>query len=139
MSCFRAWEDWAVYPDPFLIKLQNIFLGLVNLSAEKEPSAIVEVNDVTVLDYEKHSHFTSFSTCFVSFLLQPEPTEDIDGAPFGEYVDGTPLEDVDGVPIDAGPIDGAPIDGAPLDDLDGVPIKHLEEDIDGIPCEWCRG
>lgn len=45
---------------------------------------------------------------------------------------------MDGVPIDAGPIDGAPIDGAPLDDLDGVPIKPMEEDIDGIPCEWCR-
>lgn len=69
-------------------------------------------------------------------LAQPEPAEDIDGAPIGEYVDGTPLEDVDGVPIDAGPIDGAPIDGAPLDDLDGVPIKPMEEDIDGIPCEW---
>uniref|UniRef100_A0A4W6D303 U2 snRNP-associated SURP motif-containing protein n=1 Tax=Lates calcarifer TaxID=8187 RepID=A0A4W6D303_LATCA len=102
MSCFRAWEDWAVYPDPFLIKLQNIFLGLVNLSAEKEPA------------------------------------EDIDGAPIGEYVDGTPLEDVDGVPIDAGPIDGAPIDGAPLDDLDGVPIKPMEEDIDGIPLDQSK-
>uniref|UniRef100_A0A8C4ETI4 U2 snRNP-associated SURP motif-containing protein n=1 Tax=Dicentrarchus labrax TaxID=13489 RepID=A0A8C4ETI4_DICLA len=106
MSCFRAWEDWAVYPDPFLIKLQNIFLGLVNISAEKEPVAV--------------------------------PAEDIDGAPIGEYVDGTPLEDVDGVPIDAGPIDGAPIDGAPLDDLDGVPIKPMEEDIDGIPLDQSK-
>lgn len=72
--------------------------------------------------------------------MQPEPAEDIDGAPIGgEYVDGIPLDDVDGVPIDAGPmIDGAPIDGAPLDDLDGVPIKPMEEDIDGIPCEPCR-
>uniref|UniRef100_A0A8C2Z903 U2 snRNP-associated SURP motif-containing protein n=1 Tax=Cyclopterus lumpus TaxID=8103 RepID=A0A8C2Z903_CYCLU len=102
MSCFRAWEDWAVYPDPFLIKLQNIFLGLVNLAAEKEPPV------------------------------------DIDGAPIGDYGDGTLLEDVDGVPIDAGPIDGAPIDGAPLDDLDGVPIKPMEEDIDGIPCDSCK-
>lgn len=51
MSCFRAWEDWAVYPDPFLIKLQNIFLGLVNLSAEKEPVAIVEVKYVTILHH----------------------------------------------------------------------------------------
>lgn len=52
MSCFRAWEDWAVYPDPFLIKLQNIFLGLVNLAAEKEPPVvIVEVNDATILDH----------------------------------------------------------------------------------------
>uniref|UniRef100_A0A674N532 U2 snRNP-associated SURP motif-containing protein n=1 Tax=Takifugu rubripes TaxID=31033 RepID=A0A674N532_TAKRU len=112
MSCFRAWEDWAIYPDPFLIKLQNIFLGLVNLPGEKEPPAVVE----------------------------PEPAEDIDGAPIGgEYVDGIPLDDVDGVPIDAGPmIDGAPIDGAPLDDLDGVPIKPMEEDIDGIPFDQSK-
>uniref|UniRef100_A0A8D3E2T2 U2 snRNP associated SURP domain containing n=1 Tax=Scophthalmus maximus TaxID=52904 RepID=A0A8D3E2T2_SCOMX len=106
MACFRAWEDWAVYPDPFLIKLQNIFLGLVNLAIEKEPPVV--------------------------------PAEDIDGAPIGEYVDGMPLEDVDGVPIDAGPIDGAPIDGAPLDDLDGVPIKPMEEDIDGIPFDQSK-
>uniref|UniRef100_A0A3P9D573 U2 snRNP-associated SURP motif-containing protein n=1 Tax=Maylandia zebra TaxID=106582 RepID=A0A3P9D573_9CICH len=108
MSCFRAWEDWAVYPDPFLIKLQNIFLGLVNLAVEKEP---------------------------VSLVVEPEPADDIDGAPIGDYVDGTPLEDVDGVPIDSVPLDGAPIDGAPLDDLDGVPIKSMEEDLDGIPLD----
>lgn len=47
MSCFRAWEDWAIYPDPFLIKLQNIFLGLVNLPGDKEPPAAVEVRDGT--------------------------------------------------------------------------------------------
>ncbi|XP_047205507.1 U2 snRNP-associated SURP motif-containing protein isoform X1 [Girardinichthys multiradiatus] len=111
MSCFRAWEDWAVYPDPFLIKLQNIFLGLVNLSAEKEVPVVVE----------------------------PEPAEDLDGAPLAEFVDGAPLEDVDGVPIDAGPIDGAPIDGAPLDDLDGVPIKSIDDDIDGIPLDQSAG
>ena len=29
MSSFRAWESWAIYPSDFLIKLQNIFLGLV--------------------------------------------------------------------------------------------------------------
>uniref|UniRef100_A0A667YXS8 U2 snRNP-associated SURP motif-containing protein n=1 Tax=Myripristis murdjan TaxID=586833 RepID=A0A667YXS8_9TELE len=107
MSCFRAWEDWAVYPDPFLIKLQNIFLGLVNLSADKESPGLI-------------------------------PAEDIDGAPIGEYVDGAPLEDVDGVPIDSGAIDGAPIDGAPLDDLDGVPIKPMEEDIDGVPLDQSK-
>ena len=31
MGCFRAWEDWAVYPNDLLIKLQNIFLGLVSV------------------------------------------------------------------------------------------------------------
>lgn len=47
-----------------------------------------------------------------------------------EELDGAPLEDVDGTPID-----GAPLDGAPLDDLDGVPIKGSEEELDGLPCE----
>ena len=28
MHCFRAWEEWNVYPPDFLIHLQNIFLGL---------------------------------------------------------------------------------------------------------------
>ncbi|XP_015245781.1 PREDICTED: U2 snRNP-associated SURP motif-containing protein [Cyprinodon variegatus] len=111
MACFRAWEDWAVYPDPFLIKLQNIFLGLVNLSSEKE----------------------------IPIVVEPEPADDLDGAPLGEFVDGAPLEDVDGVPIDAIPLDGAPIDGAPLDDLDGVPIKSVDDDIDGIPLDQSAG
>jgi U2-associated protein SR140 len=34
MNCFRAWEDWALYPQDFLIKLQNIFLGFVNSVAD---------------------------------------------------------------------------------------------------------
>lgn len=39
-----------MYPDPFLIKLQNIFLGLVNLSSEKEaPCVVPEVNDGALL------------------------------------------------------------------------------------------
>ena len=29
MQCCRAWEDWAIYPQEFLVNLQNIFLGLV--------------------------------------------------------------------------------------------------------------
>uniref|UniRef100_A0AAY4DCT6 U2 snRNP-associated SURP motif-containing protein n=1 Tax=Denticeps clupeoides TaxID=299321 RepID=A0AAY4DCT6_9TELE len=119
MACFRAWEDWAVYPDPFLIRLQNIFLGLVNLSADKEPPTVV---------------------------IEPEPVESLDGAPIGEELDGAPIEDVDGVPIDVAPLDGAPLDGAPLDDLDGVPIKSTEDDLDGLPycglmrtcCLFCR-
>ncbi|XP_037136000.1 U2 snRNP-associated SURP motif-containing protein isoform X1 [Syngnathus acus] len=111
MSCFRAWEDWTVYPDPFLIKLQNIFLGLVNLAPDKEP---------------------------VGIPVESEPAEDIDGAPIGEFADSSPIEDVDGMPIDGGPIDGATIDGAPLDDLDGVPIKPSEEDIDGIPFDQSK-
>ncbi|XP_035597609.1 U2 snRNP-associated SURP motif-containing protein isoform X1 [Oncorhynchus keta] len=138
MSCFRAWEDWAVYPDPFLIKLQNIFLGLVNLSADKEAPAPITVEKPSV------EHLAP------GLLSQPESAEDIDGAPIGEDMDGASLEDVDGVPIglDGGTmVDGAPLGSAPLvsvpldrallgmDDLDGVPIKAPEEDIDGVPLD----
>lgn len=70
MSCFRAWEDWAVYPDPFLIKLQNIFLGLVNLAAEKEPVAIiVEVNDTPTLDDRLAVTYSSPSYNFVNNVV----------------------------------------------------------------------
>ncbi|XP_052472739.1 U2 snRNP-associated SURP motif-containing protein isoform X3 [Carassius gibelio] len=109
MSCFRAWEDWAVYPDPFLIKLQNIFLGLVSLDSEKETADLLPE--------------------------QPERSEDIDGAPIVEVeLDGAPLDDVDGMPID-----GLPIDGAPLDDLDGMPIKGTDDDLDGVPLDQKPG
>lgn len=47
-----------------------------------------------------------------------------------EELDGAPLDDVDGMPID-----GAQIDGAPLDDLDGMPIKGTDDDLDGVPCK----
>lgn len=38
LMCFRAWEDWALYPQDFLIRMQNIFLGLVS-TAEEESEA----------------------------------------------------------------------------------------------------
>ncbi|XP_073435211.1 U2 snRNP-associated SURP motif-containing protein isoform X4 [Dendrobates tinctorius] len=91
MACFRAWEDWTIYPEPFLIKLQNIFLGLVNIE-EKEPEELVD---------------------------------DLDGAPIEEELDGAPLEDVDGILIDS----------VALDDLDGVPLKSLDDDLDGLPLD----
>ncbi|XP_041119200.1 U2 snRNP-associated SURP motif-containing protein-like isoform X2 [Polyodon spathula] len=130
MSCFRAWEDWTVYPEAFLIKLQNIFLGLVNLAVEKEaslpPPSVVPASVPIV-------------------LVQPAPVGDIDGAPIEEELDGAPLDDVDGAPVDGAPvdgmpidgmpIDGMPIDGTPIDDLDGVPIKLAGDYLDGVPLE----
>ncbi len=42
MACFRAWEDAAIYPTEFLIKLQNVFLGLFIVDKDvKEPSVPV--------------------------------------------------------------------------------------------------
>ncbi|RXN23455.1 U2 snRNP-associated SURP motif-containing -like protein [Labeo rohita] len=105
MGCFRAWEDWAVYPDSFLIQLQNIFLGLIKPGEE-----VIE---------------------------RPEPkSPDLDGVPLdgislerGE-IDGTPLDDLDGSPLNWDP---SSIDGVPVDDIDGVPLGNSIDDIDGVP------
>jgi hypothetical protein len=43
MSSFRAWESWAIYPSDFLIKLQNIFLGLVR----QKPSTVTKKEKIS--------------------------------------------------------------------------------------------
>lgn len=110
MQMFRAWEEWAVYPKDFLIKLQNTFLGLTSTSdckshqeseGEEEPEARME--------------------------------SELDGMPMsGGEGEG---EDLDGVPLDgAALLKGAMKHTRPLptpdDDLDGVP---MDDDIDGEP------
>ena len=32
MNVFKAWEEWAVYPKEFLLKLQHTFLGITIVS-----------------------------------------------------------------------------------------------------------
>uniref|UniRef100_A0A8C9SP96 U2 snRNP-associated SURP domain containing n=1 Tax=Scleropages formosus TaxID=113540 RepID=A0A8C9SP96_SCLFO len=110
MSCFRAWEDWAVYPDPFLIKLQNLFLGLVNLGPDQESSAPVPTDDID-------------GAPIIEEELDGAPLEDVDGAP----IDGAPLDDLDGVPIKP-----------PEDDLDGVPLdaSGLKPAFKVAPSKW---
>ncbi|XP_053594107.1 U2 snRNP-associated SURP motif-containing protein isoform X2 [Microplitis demolitor] len=103
MRVFKAWEDWAVYPREFLLKLQNTFLGLA-INTEPEP-----INDDDI---------------------DGAPLSDVDGD-VGEDLDGVPLDgaallkgamklgltpqlssnydDIDGVPMD--------------DDIDGIPME----------------
>ena len=109
MLCFRAWEDWAIYPNDYLINLQNIFLGLVPkaLKAEK-----LEEDRVTE-----------------SLELDGAPLEDpdLDGAPllvdpmFGQ-VEERPLEKMVMKVIKSEP----DLDGLPLgEDLDGEPSMYI--------------
>ncbi|XP_033760049.1 U2 snRNP-associated SURP motif-containing protein-like isoform X2 [Pecten maximus] len=90
MGCFRAWEDWAIYPNDYLISLQNIFLGLV------------PTKTVTKLPGIDHSD---------SEDLDGAPIEDLDGAPLDqskEDLDGKVLVEYDGEPYSED-LDGAPI------------------------------
>ncbi|XP_036975693.1 U2 snRNP-associated SURP motif-containing protein isoform X3 [Acanthopagrus latus] len=105
MSCFRAWEDWAIYPEPYLIHLQNVFLGYAK--AVEEPTETAEV---------------------VSFDLDGAPMDStpIDGLP----LDRAPEDDLDGCPMGWGPLDGVS-----ADDIDGVPLGVAVDDIDGMPLD----
>jgi U2-associated protein SR140 len=69
MNCFRAWEDQAIYSPDFLIKLQNIFLGLVHREIIEKPKPIEDdVDGVPIGD------------------------PDIDGIPI-DNIDGEPMVD----------------------------------------------
>ncbi|PSN54653.1 hypothetical protein C0J52_01081 [Blattella germanica] len=110
MQMFRAWEEWAVYPKDFLIRLQNTFLGLTNMvEVKSHPESEGEEETETRLESE------------------------LDGMPMsGGEGEG---EDLDGVPLDgAALLKGAMKHTRPLpppdDDLDGVP---MEDDLDGEP------
>lgn len=117
MLCFRAWEDWNVYPPEFLCHLQNIFLGLV--SADQEIPKMSTMNDYDVDGMP---------------LEDPE----LDGAPLSDS------EDLDGVPLDGAALLRSAVklkSSSPIRpfvqktskydaDLDGVPMS---EDLDGVP------
>uniref|UniRef100_A0A8C3G1F0 Zgc:163098 n=1 Tax=Cyclopterus lumpus TaxID=8103 RepID=A0A8C3G1F0_CYCLU len=104
-SCFRAWEDWAIYPEPYLIHLQNIFLGFAK--------AVEELKETS----EE-----------VSSFIDGAPMENAprDGLPLHR----APVDDLDGCPLGWDPLDGVPVD-----DIDGVPLGVAIDDIDGMPCE----
>ncbi|XP_068968246.1 U2 snRNP-associated SURP motif-containing protein [Bombus flavifrons] len=116
MRMFRAWEDWAVYPRDFLVKLQNTFLGLV-LIDEPEPENDEDIDGAPLSD------------------VDGDGAEDLDGVP----LDGAALlkgamkhgltpqttsnyDDIDGVPMDED------IDGVPMDEDDSLNVQSKEDD-----------
>lgn len=94
LACFRAWDDWAIYPDKYLIHLQNTFLGLVGANsgkAIKEEGAPVPKVATEIF----------------------EADEEVDGVQMGDDIsldENQAESDVDGVPLDADLIDGVPLD-----------------------------
>lgn len=113
MACFRAWEDWAIYPNDFLINLQNIFLGLV---------------------------FAKIRSQLHPFPKIEERSPEYKATPKSEDLDGAPIEDLDGTPLALDPAItfgksvSEDIDGDALsEDLDGLPLAQSNEDLDGRP------
>ncbi|XP_025152472.1 U2 snRNP-associated SURP motif-containing protein [Harpegnathos saltator] len=130
MRMFRAWEDWAVYPRDFLVKLQNTFLGLV-LMDEPEPENDEDIDGAPLSD------------------VDGDGAEDLDGVP----LDGAALlkgamkhgltpqttsnyDDIDGIPMDED------IDGVPMDDDDSTNVRNREDEKKSsmpagfVPSRW---
>ncbi|XP_069474361.1 U2 snRNP-associated SURP motif-containing protein isoform X3 [Ambystoma mexicanum] len=111
MTCFRAWEDWTIYPEPFLIKLQNTFFGLVNVMGDKLAEDLPDDLDGAPIEDE----------------LDGAPLGDVDGVP----IDVEPIDDIDGVPIKALDDD---LDGIPLDITEDT--KKDEPIFKVAPSKW---
>ncbi|XP_073336071.1 U2 snRNP-associated SURP motif-containing protein isoform X2 [Pagrus major] len=115
MSCFRAWEDWAIYPEPYLIHLQNVFLGFAK-AAEEQTETAKEVScdlDGAPMD----------GIPIDGLPLDRAPEDDLDGCPMGwDPVDGVSADDIDGVPL-----------GVAVDDIDGMPLDESNVPLSGVP------
>uniref|UniRef100_A0A5K3F9S0 U2 snRNP-associated SURP motif-containing protein n=1 Tax=Mesocestoides corti TaxID=53468 RepID=A0A5K3F9S0_MESCO len=132
MLCFRAWEDWAIYPNDFLIQLQNVFLGLtpnVNTKTSGDEDDAVGV--------PLESETTTKPTGMTAVTSN---VESLDGAPLVQY-DGDPL-DVDGSPLASGGGDADDDDdfeGVPLDTGKTPPLESTKPSAPAplfVPSKW---
>ncbi|XP_011505510.1 PREDICTED: U2 snRNP-associated SURP motif-containing protein [Ceratosolen solmsi marchali] len=106
MRMFRAWEDWAVYPRDFLVKLQNTFLGL-NQTDEVEQDNEEDIDGAPLSDVDGDivEDLDGVPLDGAALLkgamkhgLTPQTTsnyDDIDGIPMDDDIDGVPMEDED--------------------------------------------
>lgn len=102
MLCFRAWEDWAVYPNDYLINLQNIFLGLVpkaekveevpeSLDLDGAPLEDPDLDGAPLMLPVYPQEEERNGDKMVMKVIKEE--SDLDGMPLGEDLDGEPIND----------------------------------------------
>ncbi|XP_071950585.1 U2 snRNP-associated SURP motif-containing protein-like [Antedon mediterranea] len=118
MACFRAWEDWAIYPNDLLVRLQNIFLGLIGSKKDGPNGDVDDVLPQKAVEPELDG--------------LPIVDESVDGQAVADDIDGTNIEDVDGTEL------ADDLDGNPVDDLNGAPISSRDADskFKVAPSKW---
>ncbi|CAF0996199.1 unnamed protein product [Adineta steineri] len=99
MSSFRAWESWAIYPSDYLIKLQNIFLGLVRQKSTIENEIKKSKFDDDIDGKPIHMDSSSDNRP-LALVADYDDEEDIDGKPIS-MPSSSVDHDIDGRPIHA--------------------------------------
>ncbi|CAG7733273.1 unnamed protein product [Allacma fusca] len=133
MGCFRAWEDWGIYPNEFLIRLQNIFLGLLTANSREEEEKIFEGlevdNDEEILLKRRKSPPRAQMPP-KSALNLVRALQSIE--PGSEELDGVPIDDLDGMPMD--PNAAMTTQG----DMGGFSESQIENKFKGgfVPTKW---
>ena len=151
------WEDWIVFSPEFTTELRARLEGAATTRDEGTPvaedaRAEAETAAPVVVSRFKTSAFRPAEEAAAETSvpddgepmdedsdLDGKPVNDVDGDPIDADVDGVPVENVDGDPIDD--VDGDPmddVDGDPIgDDGDGAPMKT--DDVDGEPMDDIDG
>ncbi|CAH8573433.1 unnamed protein product [Dicrocoelium dendriticum] len=129
MLCFRAWEDWAVYPNDYLIRLQNIFLGLVSQDDDDADLSGVP------LDYDPSG---GLEIPGKRFNATDSNVEILEAQPLVQY-DGDPL-DVDGSPLGADEPPEKSIASRPPTQTVPKPVSTMASDSSAsrlfVPSKW---
>ncbi|TBU33831.1 hypothetical protein BD311DRAFT_784792 [Dichomitus squalens] len=128
------WEDWIVFPPEYTAELRARLEG-ATLKTDSTPGAEQPATDVVKEAAPAFALKFKTSAFKPAEMAEAEETaaaaQSDDGEPMdeGSDVDGKPVDDVDGEPLDAD------VDGVPLDDVDGEPM----EDVDGAPMDDVDG
>uniref|UniRef100_A0A069DXK2 Putative splicing regulator n=1 Tax=Panstrongylus megistus TaxID=65343 RepID=A0A069DXK2_9HEMI len=125
LQIFKAWDDWAVYPRDFLLKLKATFLGTPITDEEIEEELPPDRMSDPDLDGEMMGN-------------EMEP-DDLDGIP----LDGAALlkgaykhiDDIDGVPMDDD-LDGVPLNTSGRNDRNAQTLKRKQPAGAFVPSRW---
>lgn len=125
MNVFKAWEEWAVYPKEFLLKLQHTFLGITVVEKqqpEEEPEEDLEDEDLDGVPLDG-------AALLKSAMLKGMADTD-SRTPVLKHDIYSDEEDIDGMPLDA----TEDIDGIPMQGVDSS--EKLKTGGSFIPSKW---
>lgn len=146
-SVVDIWEDWIVFPPEYTAELRARLEGATVMTDDGDETEQSAAD--TVKEAAPAFAFKFKASAFKPADMAEAPDTAVaaqsdDGEPMdeGSDVDGKPVDDVDGEPLDVD-VDGMPlenVDGEPMEDVDGAPMDGVDgepfgDDVDGAPMD----